>query len=28
VHIPIGVALFTLAFIHIAAELYFATLIK
>ena len=28
VHIPIGVALFTLAFIHIAAALYFATLIK
>jgi hypothetical protein len=28
VHIPIGVALFTLAFIHIAAAIYFATLIK
>jgi hypothetical protein len=28
VHIPIGVVLFTLAFIHIAAALYFATLIK
>jgi hypothetical protein len=28
VHIPIGAALFTLAFIHIAAALYFATLIK
>jgi hypothetical protein len=28
VHIPIGVALFMLAFIHIAAAIYFATLIK
>jgi len=28
VHIPIGVVLFTLAFIHIAAAVYFATLIK
>jgi hypothetical protein len=28
IHIPIGVALFTLAFIHIAAAVYFATLIK
>jgi len=28
VHIPIGVALFTLALIHIAATVYFATLIK
>jgi hypothetical protein len=28
VHIPIGVALFTLAFVHIAAAVYFATLIK
>jgi len=28
VHIPIGVALFTAAFIHIAAALYYATLLK
>jgi hypothetical protein len=28
VHIPLGIALFTAAFIHIGAALYFATLLK
>jgi hypothetical protein len=28
VHIPLGVALFTAAFIHIGAALYFATLLR
>jgi hypothetical protein len=28
VHIPIGIALFTMAFIHIAAAIYYATLLK
>jgi cytochrome b561 len=28
VHIPIGVALFTAAFFHIAAALYYATLLR
>lgn len=28
VHIPLGVALFTLAFIHIAAAIYYATLLR
>jgi hypothetical protein len=28
IHIPIGMALFTAAFIHIGAALYYATLLK
>jgi hypothetical protein len=28
VHIPLGIALFGMAFIHIGAALYFATLLK
>jgi hypothetical protein len=28
VHIPIGVALFTAAFIHVGAALYYATLLR
>jgi hypothetical protein len=28
VHIPLGLALFTAAFIHIAAAIYFATLLR
>jgi len=28
VHVPIGLALFTAAFIHIAAAIYYATLLR
>jgi hypothetical protein len=28
IHIPIGMALFTAAFIHIGAALYYATLLR